>query len=144
MIHIGKNTRSRIAQRHPAGHSDGTYRGLVRILKSAEGARNHTQCDSLLIGDKCGAHTVPYIEVRNRSAKCEHEATTSRPATNGAFISAASVIPEDIAVLIVMVSAEVMDSRWEIGHEPGSPGHFAGRQRRLTTAQEYGSDHARD
>ena len=68
MIHIGKNTRSRIvAKGIAAGRSDSTYRGLVRMLKSAEGARNHTQCDSLLIGDTCGAHTVPYIEVKNRT-----------------------------------------------------------------------------
>ncbi|MCH7931339.1 MAG: Fe-S cluster assembly protein SufB [Proteobacteria bacterium] len=79
MIHIGKNTRSTIiAKGISAGHAQNTYRGLVRVLKSAEGARNHTQCDSLLIGDACGAHTVPYIEVKNRSAQIEHEATTSK------------------------------------------------------------------
>src|SRR3954449_13162366 len=79
MVHVGKNTRSTIVSKGiSAGHGQNSYRGLVRVLKSAEGARNHTQCDSMLIGDKCGAHTVPYIEVRNRSAKCEHEATTSK------------------------------------------------------------------
>src|SRR3546814_8693999 len=79
MIHLGKNTRSRIiAKGISAGRSDSTYRGLVRIGAKAEGARNFTQCDSLLIGDKCGAHTVPYIENKNRKAIVEHEATTSR------------------------------------------------------------------
>ncbi|MCX7355118.1 MAG: Fe-S cluster assembly protein SufB [Alphaproteobacteria bacterium] len=79
MIHMGKNTRSTIVSKGiSAGHGQNTYRGLVRVSPKAEGARNHTQCDSLLIGDKCGAHTVPYIEVKNRSAKVEHEATTSK------------------------------------------------------------------
>ncbi len=79
MIHIGKNTRSRIVSKGiSAGRADNTYRGLVRIGPKAEGARNYTQCDSLLIGDKCGAHTVPYIESKNRSARVEHEATTSK------------------------------------------------------------------
>jgi Fe-S cluster assembly protein SufB len=79
MIHIGKNTTSRIISKGiSAGKSDNTYRGLVRILPGAEGARNFTQCDSLLIGDQCGAHTVPYIESRNPSAQVEHEATTSK------------------------------------------------------------------
>ena len=79
MIHIGKNTRSTIVSKGiSAGHGQNTYRGLVKMLKGAEGARNYSQCDSLLIGDRCGAHTFPYIEVRNPSAKVEHEATTSR------------------------------------------------------------------
>jgi Fe-S cluster assembly protein SufB len=79
MIHIGRNTKSRIiAKGISAGKSDSTYRGLVKIMPKAVGARNFTQCDSLLIGDQCGAHTVPYIESRNPSAVCEHEATTSR------------------------------------------------------------------
>jgi len=79
MIHMGKNTRSTIVSKGiSAGHGQNTYRGLVRVSPKAEGARNHTQCDSLLIGDKCGAHTVPYVEVKNRSAKVEHEATTSK------------------------------------------------------------------
>jgi Fe-S cluster assembly protein SufB len=79
MIHVGKNTRSTIiAKGISAGHAQSTYRGLVRATKSATGARNYTQCDSLLIGDKCGAHTVPYIEVKNSSAHVEHEATTSK------------------------------------------------------------------
>jgi len=79
MIHLGKNTRSRIISKGiSAGHASNTYRGLVRMGPRADGARNYTQCDSLLIGDKCGAHTVPYIESKNRSARVEHEATTSK------------------------------------------------------------------
>ena len=79
MIHIGKRTRSTIVSKGiSAGHSNNTYRGLVRVDRRADGARNFTQCDSLLIGDQCGAHTVPYIESRNPTAKLEHEATTSK------------------------------------------------------------------
>ncbi len=79
MIHIGRNTRSTIVSKGiSAGFGQNTYRGLVKILKHAVGARNYTQCDSMLIGDKCGAHTFPYIEVRNTSAKAEHEASTSK------------------------------------------------------------------
>ena len=79
MIHIGKNTRSTIvAKGISAGHANNTYRGQVKIMPSATSARNFTQCDSLLIGDKCGAHTVPYIEVRNPTARMGHEATTSK------------------------------------------------------------------
>ncbi len=79
MIHIGPNTRSTIVSKGiSARQGQQTYRGLVKVLPSAEGARNHTQCDSLLMGDRCGAHTVPYIEVKNPSAQVEHEATTSR------------------------------------------------------------------
>ena len=79
MIHIGKNTKSTIVSKGiSAGHGQNTYRGLVNILKGASGARNYTQCDSLLIGDKCGAHTFPYIEVKNSTARMEHEASTSK------------------------------------------------------------------
>src|SRR6184192_1538526 len=79
MIHIGKNTRSTIVSKGiSAGRGQNTYRGLVKIMKGAEHARNYSQCDSLLIGDKCGAHTFPYIEVKNTSAKVEHEASTSK------------------------------------------------------------------
>jgi len=79
MIHIGKGTRSTIVSKGiSAGHADNTYRGLVRILPKAANARNYTQCDSLLIGDQCGAHTVPYIESRNMTSQVEHEATTSK------------------------------------------------------------------
>ena len=79
MIHIGKNTRSTIVSKGiSAGKAQNTYRGQVKILRTAKGARNHTQCDSLLIGDRCGAHTVPYIESRQPTARIEHEATTSK------------------------------------------------------------------
>ena len=79
MIHLGRNTRSRIVSKGiSAGHAQNTYRGLVSVHPKADGARNFTQCDSLLIGGKCGAHTVPYIESRNPTAKLEHEATTSK------------------------------------------------------------------
>ena len=103
MNHIGKNTRSRVvAKGISAGRSDSTYRGLVRVMKGAEGARIHTQCDSLLIGDKCGSHTVPYIEVRNRSAKCEHEATTSKISDDQLFYCRARGIPEEDAVALIV------------------------------------------
>jgi Fe-S cluster assembly protein SufB len=79
MIHIGKGTRSTIVSKGiSAGHGQNTYRGQVKILKGATGARNYTQCDSLLIGDECGAHTFPYIEVKNATAQMEHEASTSK------------------------------------------------------------------
>ena len=79
MIHLGKNTRSTIVSKGiSAGHGQNTYRGLVMIQKGAAGARNYTQCDSLLIGDQCGAHTFPYIEVKNATARMEHEASTSK------------------------------------------------------------------
>ncbi|MEK7393668.1 MAG: Fe-S cluster assembly protein SufB [Fibrobacterota bacterium] len=79
MVHIGKDTKSTIVSKGiSAGKSSGTYRGLVKVNRGAEGARNFSQCDSLLIGDKCGAHTVPYIEIRNDSSQVEHEASTSR------------------------------------------------------------------
>jgi len=79
MIHLGKNTRSTIVSKGiAAGRGQNTYRGLVKILKGAEGARNFSQCDSLLLGDRCGAHTFPYIEVRNPTAQVEHEASTSK------------------------------------------------------------------
>ncbi len=79
MIHIGKNTKSTIVSKGiSAGRGQNTYRGLVKILKAATNSRNYTQCDSLLLGDKCGAHTIPYIEVRNTTSRAEHEASTSK------------------------------------------------------------------
>src|SRR6184192_2870595 len=79
MIHLGRNTKSTIVSKGiSAGHGQNTYRGLVKIAKQARGARNYSQCDSLLIGDKCGAHTFPYLEVKNTTAKVEHEASTSK------------------------------------------------------------------
>ena len=79
MTHIGKNTKSTIiAKGISAGKANNTYRGQVKIMPNASGSRNFTQCDSLLIGNDCGAHTIPYIEVRNPTAQLEHEATTSK------------------------------------------------------------------
>jgi Fe-S cluster assembly protein SufB len=86
MIHVGKNTKSTIISKGiSAGHGQNTYRGLVRILPKAEGAQNYTQCDSLLMGSECGAHTVPYIDVRNNSARVGHEASTSKISEDQVF-----------------------------------------------------------
>ena len=103
MIHMGKNTRSTIISKGiSAGKSDNTYRGLVRMAATAEGAKNYTQCDSLLIGDTCGAHTVPYIESRNPTAEVEHEATTSRISEDQLFYCRARGLdPEDAVSVIV-------------------------------------------
>jgi len=103
MIHLGKNTRSRIVSKGiSAGHAQQTYRGLVRISAKATGARNHTQCDSLLIGDRCGAHTVPYIESKNRSAIVEHEATTSKISEDQLFYCRQRGLSEEDAVALVV------------------------------------------
>ncbi len=103
MIHIGKNTTSRIISKGiSAGKSDQTYRGLVKISAKAEGARNYTQCDSLLIGDKCGAHTVPYIESSNKAAIVEHEATTSTISEDQLFYLRQRGIPQEAAVALVV------------------------------------------
>ncbi len=103
MIHIGRNTSSTIISKGiSAGHGQNTYRGRVRAMASAEGARNFTQCDSLLIGDKCGAHTVPYIEVANPSATVEHEATTSKISEDQLFYCLQRGLdPEEAVTLIV-------------------------------------------
>ena len=103
MIHIGKNTRSTIiAKGISAGHAQSTYRGLVRIAKSATGARNYTQCDSLLIGDQCGAHTVPYIEVKNATAHMEHEATTSKISDDQLFYCQSRGLSTEDAVTMIV------------------------------------------
>ena len=103
MIHVGKGSSSTIVSKGiSAGKSNNTYRGLVRILPSAAGARNHTQCDSLLIGDECGAHTVPYIESRNRTAKVEHEATTSKIAEDQLFYCRQRGLSEEDAVNLIV------------------------------------------
>ncbi len=103
MIHLGKNTRSRIVSKGiSAGRSQQTYRGLVKISPKAQGARNHTQCDSLLIGDLCGAHTVPYIECRNRGAVVEHEATTSKISEDQLFYCRQRGISQEDAVALVV------------------------------------------
>jgi Fe-S cluster assembly protein SufB len=103
MIHIGKNTRSTIISKGiSAGHGQNTYRGLVRVQKGATGARNYSQCDSLLIGDKCGAHTFPYIEVKNRSAQVEHEATTSKISEDMLFYCRQRGISQEDAVSMIV------------------------------------------
>ncbi|MDP6788042.1 MAG: Fe-S cluster assembly protein SufB [Rhodospirillales bacterium] len=103
MIHIGKGTRSRIiAKGISAGRADSTYRGLVRIQSKADGARNYTQCDSLLIGDECGAHTVPYIESRNPTANVEHEATTSKISDDQLFYCLQRGLDEEEAVSLIV------------------------------------------
>ena len=103
MIHMGKNTRSKIISKGiSAGHAQNAYRGLVRITPRADNARNYTQCDSMLIGKKCGAHTFPYIEVRNPSAKVEHEATTSRIGEDQLFYCLQRGISEEDAVSMIV------------------------------------------
>ncbi len=103
MLHIGKNTRSRIiAKGISAGKSQSTYRGQVRMNAMAHGAKNYTQCDSLLIGDECGAHTVPYIESKNRSARVEHEATTSKVSDDQLFYCRQRGIPEEEALTLIV------------------------------------------
>jgi Fe-S cluster assembly protein SufB len=103
MIHIGRNTRSTIVSKGiSAGRGQNTYRGLVKVLPSAEGARNHTQCDSLLMGDKCGAHTFPYMEIKNPSAVVEHEATTSKIADDQLFYCRSRGVSEEDAVNMIV------------------------------------------
>jgi len=103
MIHLGKNTSSRIVSKGiAAGFSDNTYRGKVSAHRRATNARNFTQCDSLLIGDKCGAHTVPYIEAKNSSANFEHEATTSKISEDQLFYCLQRGIPEEAAIALIV------------------------------------------
>ena len=103
MIHIGKDTRSTIVSKGiSAGHGQNTYRGLVRVQPRAAGARNHTQCDSLLIGERCGAHTVPYIEVRNPTARVEHEATTSKISDDQLFYCRQRGLSAEDAVSLIV------------------------------------------
>lgn len=103
MIHLGKNTKSRIISKGiSAGRSDNTYRGQVKIMNKANGARNFTQCDSLLIGDQCGAHTVPYIENRNPKSVCEHEATTSKVSEDQMFYCRARGLNEEEALALIV------------------------------------------
>ncbi len=103
MIHIGKNTKSTIVSKGiSAGHGDQSYRGLVKILKSAMGARNFSQCDSLLLGDQCGAHTFPYIESQNSSAVIEHEASTSKISDDQIFFFRQRGISEEDAVNLIV------------------------------------------
>ena len=103
MYHIGRNTRSTIVSKGiSAAHGQNAYRGLVRMSPKAENARNHTQCDSLLIGDQCGAHTFPYIEVRNPTAKVEHEATTSKISEDQLFYCRQRGLKEEDAVSMIV------------------------------------------
>jgi Fe-S cluster assembly protein SufB len=103
MIHIGKNTRSTIVSKGiAAGRGQQSYRGLVRIGPKAHGARNHSQCDSLLLGDQCGAHTFPYLEVKNASATVEHEATTSRIGEDQLFYCRQRGLSEEDAVSMIV------------------------------------------
>ena len=103
MIHLGKNTKSTIVSKGiSAGHGQNTYRGLVRMTPRATNARNHTQCDSLLLGDECGAHTVPYIEVCNPTAKVEHEATTSKLSEDQLFYCRQRGLSEENAVSMLV------------------------------------------
>ncbi len=103
MIHIGKNTRSTIVSKGiSAGHGQNSYRGMVKILKGAQGARNYSQCDSLLIGDKCGAHTFPYLEVKNSTAQVEHEATTSKIGEDQLFYCRQRGISTEDAVSMIV------------------------------------------
>ncbi|GJM60878.1 Fe-S cluster assembly protein SufB [Persicobacter diffluens] len=103
MIHIGKNTKSRIVSKGvSAGKSQNSYRGLVKVLKRAEGARNFSQCDSLLMGDQCGAHTFPYIEIDNKTAHVEHEATTSKIGEDQLFYCNQRGIDTEAAVALIV------------------------------------------
>jgi len=103
MIHLGKNTNSRIVSKGiAAGHSNNTYRGLVSAHRKATGARNFTNCDSLLVGDKCGAHTTPYIEAKNASAVFEHEATTSKISEDMLFYARQRGLSQEEAVALVV------------------------------------------
>ncbi|MFA6676946.1 MAG: Fe-S cluster assembly protein SufB [Bacteroidales bacterium] len=103
MIHIGKNTKSRIVSKGiSAGHSQNSYRGLVKILAGATGSKNHSQCDSLLLGDKCGAHTFPYVDCKNQNAILEHEATTSKISDDQLFYLRQRGISEEDAVGLIV------------------------------------------
>jgi Fe-S cluster assembly protein SufB len=103
MIHIGRNSKSTIISKGiSAGHGQNTYRGMVKVLKGAEGARNYSQCDSLLIGDKCGAHTFPYIEVKNSTARLEHEASTSKIGEDQLFYCRQRGLTQEDAVNLIV------------------------------------------
>src|SRR5208283_1309062 len=103
MMHLGKNTRSNVVSKGiSAGQGQNTYRGLIKIGKGAQGARNYTQCDSLLIGDRCGAHTFPYIEVRNPTAQVAHEATTSKISDDQLFYCRQRGLSDEDAVSMIV------------------------------------------
>ena len=133
MIHLGKNTRSRIISKGiSAGHSSNTYRGLVSAHPKAKGARNFTQCDSLLIGKDCGAHTTPYIEARNASAKFEHEATTTRLSEDQLFYAMQRGLSQEEAVQL-LVNGFVKDVPQEL------PMEFAVEAQKLVAISLEGS-----
>jgi Fe-S cluster assembly protein SufB len=103
MIHMGRNTRSTIISKGiSAGHGQNTYRGLVKMLPGAKNARNYSQCDSLLLGDKCGAHTFPYLEVRNPTASVEHEASTSKISEDQLFYCRSRGLSSENAVNMIV------------------------------------------
>ncbi len=103
MIHVGKNTRSTIISKGiSAGRGQNTYRGQVKILKNADNARNFSQCDSMLIGDRCGAHTFPYIDVQNTTAQMEHEASTSKIGEDQLFYCASRGIDAEDALSMIV------------------------------------------
>ena len=103
MIHIGRNTKSKIISKGiSAGRGQNSYRGLVKVAKTSAGARNYTQCDSLLIGKQCGAHTFPYIEVKHPDAIVEHEATTSKISDDQMFYCRARGISQEDAVSLIV------------------------------------------
>ena len=133
MVHIGKRTRSTIISKGiSAGHSNNSYRGLVKIQKSAAGARNFSQCDSLLIGDQCGAHTFPYIEVAHPTAKVEHEATTSKVGEDQLFYCKARGLSEQDALNLIVngYAKEILQKL---------PMEFAVEAQKLLTVQLEGS-----
>jgi Fe-S cluster assembly protein SufB len=133
MIHIGKNTKSRIVSKGvSAGKSQNSYRGLVKIHKKASNARNFSQCDSLLMGDKCGAHTFPYLECSNSSAVMEHEATTSKIGEDMLFYFQQRGIDEETAVAMIVngYCKEVLDNL---------PMEFAVEARKLLAVSLEGS-----
>ena len=112
MIHLGKNTKSTIVSKGiSAGKSQNSYRGLVRVAPNADGARNYTQCDSLLLSSECGAHTFPYVDVKNKTAVVEHEATTSKINEEQIFYCNQRGIPTEEAVALIVngYAKEVMN-----------------------------------
>ena len=158
MIHIGKNTRSTIVSKGiSAGHGQQTYRGLVRIGPKAHGARNHSQCDSLLLGDQCGAHTFPYLEVKNASATVEHEATTSKIGEDQLFYCRQRGLSEEDAVSMIVngFCKEVLrelpmefavEAQKLLGLSPGGERRMSGggaRDRRPRRARRRKADPAR-
>jgi len=103
MIHIGKNTKSTILSKGiSTGHSTNNYRGLVKIMPSAKGARNYSQCDSMLVGDKCSAHTIPYLEVKNKNSTLEHEASTTRISEEQLFYLLSRGIDKEAAISLLV------------------------------------------